>query len=68
MVTEHAKHFIENFENLQALEDSSEWLSWKKRGDPVVHIELGKWADLLVIAPLDSNTLAKISQVLIIVY
>ena len=30
-------------------------------GEPVVHIELRKWADLLLIAPLDANTLAKLS-------
>ena len=30
-----------------------------RRGDPVLHIELRKWADLLVVAPLDANTLAK---------
>ena len=28
----------------------------------VPHVELGKWADKLVIAPLSANTLAKISQ------
>lgn len=30
-----------------------------RRGDTVVHIELRRWADLLVVAPLDANTLAK---------
>jgi phosphopantothenoylcysteine decarboxylase len=35
---------------------------WKKRGDPVLHIELRKWADSLVVAPLDANTLAKIAN------
>jgi phosphopantothenoylcysteine decarboxylase len=30
-------------------------------GEPVLHIELRKWADLLVIAPLDANTLAKVA-------
>src|SRR5262249_55376268 len=30
-----------------------------RRDDPVLHIELRRWADLLVIAPLDANTLAK---------
>src|SRR5262249_40126548 len=30
-------------------------------GDPVTHIELRRWADLLVIAPLDANTLAKLA-------
>ena len=29
------------------------------RGDQVLHIELRKWADLLIVAPLDANTLAK---------
>lgn len=31
------------------------------RGDAVLHIELRKWADLLLIAPLDANTLAKLA-------
>lgn len=58
-------------------EDRDEWNMWKKRGDPVLHIgiyrllncrliiifaELRKWADSLVIAPLDANTLAKIAN------
>ena len=30
-------------------------------GDEVPHIELRRWADLLLIAPLDANTLAKLS-------
>ncbi|XP_066557770.1 phosphopantothenoylcysteine decarboxylase isoform X2 [Amia ocellicauda] len=34
---------------------------WKQRSDPVLHIELRRWADLLVIAPLDANTLGKIA-------
>ncbi len=32
-----------------------------ERGDRVVHIELRRWADILVIAPLDANTLAKLA-------
>lgn len=32
-----------------------------RRGDPVLHIELRRWADLLLIAPLDANTLAKLA-------
>jgi phosphopantothenoylcysteine decarboxylase len=31
------------------------------RGDAVLHIELRKWADIFVIAPLDANTLAKLA-------
>lgn len=41
--------------------DEEEWEQWKKRGDIVLHIELRKWADCLLIAPLSANTLAKIS-------
>src|SRR5919206_420754 len=32
-----------------------------QRDDPVLHIELRRWADLLLIAPLDANTLAKLA-------
>lgn len=42
--------------------DEDEWLSWSKRNDPVLHIELRKWADLYLIAPLDANSLAKIAN------
>lgn len=31
------------------------------RGDPILHIELRKWADMMVIAPLSANMLAKIT-------
>jgi phosphopantothenoylcysteine decarboxylase len=32
-----------------------------QRQDPVLHIELRRWADLFLIAPLDANTLAKLA-------
>lgn len=32
-----------------------------RREDRVLHIELRRWADVLVIAPLDANTLAKLA-------
>ncbi len=32
-----------------------------QREDPVLHIELRRWADVLLIAPLDANTLAKLA-------
>jgi phosphopantothenoylcysteine decarboxylase len=42
------------------LRDEDEWPApGYRRGDPVLHIELRNWADLLVVAPLDANTLAK---------
>jgi phosphopantothenoylcysteine decarboxylase len=33
-----------------------------QRDDPILHIELRRWADLLLIAPLDANTLAKLAN------
>lgn len=43
-------------------EDRDEWSMWRERGDPVLHIELRKWADSALIAPLDANSLAKIAN------
>ncbi len=40
--------------------DSDEWPGERyQREDAVLHIELRKWADVFLIAPLDANTLAK---------
>jgi phosphopantothenoylcysteine decarboxylase len=40
--------------------DADEWPEARyRRGDAVLHIELRKWADMLIVAPLDANTLAK---------
>lgn len=40
--------------------DAEEWAQPWKRGQPILHIELRRWAHMLVIAPLSANTLAKI--------
>src|SRR6476661_7378075 len=40
--------------------DEDEWPGERyARGDAVLHIELRRWADVLLVAPLDANTLAK---------
>lgn len=42
--------------------DEDEWPGERyQRGDPVLHIELRRWADVLLIAPCDANTLAKLA-------
>jgi phosphopantothenoylcysteine decarboxylase len=42
--------------------DEDEWPGKRyERTDQVLHIELRRWADILVIAPLDANTLAKLA-------
>lgn len=64
IVTKNSLHFINRSEIAESAEvftDEDEWSMWQKRDDPVLHIELGKWADILVIAPLDANTLAKMA-------
>lgn len=42
--------------------DEQEWSEWQAMNDSVVHIELRRWADLVVIAPLNANTLAKVAN------
>lgn len=40
--------------------DEDEWPGQRyKRGDDVLHIELRRWAEVFLVAPLDANTLAK---------
>jgi len=66
VATQRSKHFFKVKdipEEVKIFDDESEWDMWKGRGDPVLHIDLAKWADIFVIAPLDANTLAKIAQV-----
>jgi len=41
--------------------DEEEWAHPWKRGNSILHIELRRWAHILVIAPLSANTLAKIT-------
>ena len=35
---------------------------WVQVGDPVLHIELRNWADIVLVAPLSAHTLAKIAH------
>ncbi|KAF5808629.1 putative phosphopantothenoylcysteine decarboxylase [Helianthus annuus] len=59
-----ALHFIDKTtlpKDVILYTDEHEWSSWSKIGDRVLHIELRQWADVMVIAPLSANTLAKIA-------
>jgi phosphopantothenoylcysteine decarboxylase len=42
--------------------DADEWAAPWTRGAPILHIELRRWADVLVIAPLSANTMAKLAH------
>lgn len=42
-------------------QNSDEWSSFQRIGDPILHIELRRWADIVLIAPCSANTLAKLN-------
>jgi len=42
--------------------DEDEWRADYKIGDPILHIELRRWADIVLVAPCSANTLAKIAH------
>jgi phosphopantothenoylcysteine decarboxylase len=43
-------------------DSDDEWKEWQMLGDPVLHIDLRNWADVLLIAPLSAHSLAKIAH------
>ncbi|EGO60319.1 hypothetical protein NEUTE1DRAFT_115689 [Neurospora tetrasperma FGSC 2508] len=75
ILTHFAKHFLGgqskeqpvyssllDYPHVEAIyDDADEWgpEPWQ-RGASILHIELRRWADILVVAPLSANTLAKI--------
>ncbi|KAI1824610.1 flavoprotein [Xylaria intraflava] len=52
---------LRSLPNVDAV-DADEWETPWARGGGILHIELRRWADILVIAPLSANTLAKIAN------
>lgn len=64
IATKASLHFIDRAalpKDVILYTDEDEWSSWNKIGDSVLHIELRRWADVMVIAPLSANTLAKVT-------
>ncbi|GME79072.1 unnamed protein product [[Candida] boidinii] len=64
IITKASEHFVSRGEfpsDVQIWRDKDEWTTWSNRADPVLHIELRRWADILIIAPLTANTLSKIA-------
>jgi phosphopantothenoylcysteine decarboxylase len=67
IATEPALHFFvpaelgpADAEGGPLFRDADEWPPQPyARNDPVLHIDFRNWADLLIVAPLDANTLAK---------
>lgn len=66
VATASALHFIDRASfpgGVPLYTDEDEWSRWGRVGDEVLHIELRRWADALVVAPLSANTLAKVRWV-----
>jgi phosphopantothenoylcysteine decarboxylase len=68
VATTHSRYFFraEDLHPVPLMTDEDEWPRLAEgnrylRDDPVLHIELRRWADLFMIAPLDANTLAKLA-------
>jgi phosphopantothenoylcysteine decarboxylase len=69
VATEPALHFFDpkelgprDAEGGPLFRDADEWAGGRwRRDDPILHIEFRKWADVLILAPLDANTLGKIA-------
>ena len=66
VATENATRFFDvadvHAAGVEVFRDADEWQAWKEPGDPVLHIELRRWAHIFLIAPLDANSLAKIAN------
>lgn len=68
VTTEHGRYFFNPTElprECVLWNDHDEWWvgdfkKWTKKGDPIPHIDLRDEGDILVIAPLTANTLAKL--------
>jgi phosphopantothenoylcysteine decarboxylase len=41
--------------------DADEWMVWNAIGDPILHIELRRWADVFLIAPASADFISKAS-------
>lgn len=63
IVTQSAQYFLQPPElSIPVWKDQDEWPSGGyHRGDKILHIDLREWADMLLIAPLSANTLAKMA-------
>jgi phosphopantothenoylcysteine decarboxylase len=62
--TPAAEHFFSRADDpwpadVARFSDRDEWAAWNRLGDPVLHIDLRKWADALAVAPASADFLAK---------
>ncbi|KAH7914257.1 flavoprotein [Hygrophoropsis aurantiaca] len=55
---------VEDIESLgvRVWTDEDEWTGSFEIGNPILHIELRRWADLVLVAPCSANTLSKLAH------
>ena len=65
VITKTCKNFFDvddlRKQGVKVWEDEDEWKVWHEVSDPVLHIELRRWAHLLLIAPLSANTMSALA-------
>lgn len=65
IVTTAAEHFLRTVKmptDIKIWHDHDEWTSRRGVAEAVLHVKLRRWADILLIAPLSANTLAKMAN------
>lgn len=71
VATQLALYFLNGLKipaDVRVWRDLDEWMApsepgaQKKQADPVLHTELRRWADIMLLAPLSANTLAKMAN------
>ncbi|KAG4388941.1 hypothetical protein AAZX31_09G245000 [Glycine max] len=61
VITKSALRYHGTPRNELASVDENDWLTYRRPGVAMLHVELRNWADIMVIAPLSTNTLGKIA-------
>ncbi|ERN20648.1 hypothetical protein AMTRI_Chr11g154700 [Amborella trichopoda] len=65
VATDNALQFLDKStfpSSVDILTTEDDWFQWVMLGDDILHLELCKWADAVVIAPSSANTLGKIAK------
>ncbi|CAH8565739.1 unnamed protein product [Heterobilharzia americana] len=62
VITSNAVNFISiSSLTVPVYQDENEWSDWREYKNSVLHIQLRNWADVLLLAPLSANSLAKMA-------
>jgi len=61
ILTPSAEPFFTQTSEYELIDEKKHWEAWEQSRS-VLHIELRNWADLILVAPLSANTLAKIAN------